>query len=624
MSGELSGLANASLWPGVSEIEGIVKGLIDRMKVAGYANDQCESLVRRIDGLIAVADICKGLDRFTEILNQIQDIKSRFEAKLKRKSGLPSILRARDRLQVYEDLSCELTDLLETSQLQLVTINRKILIEGRVQSCSTPIIQNFEIIRECDIVFHDTESPTWTPSSQILVRAEGHLTHRPDPIIIQQRLGRLGKLSVTYRSFSAHSDHTTAAERVAEEIRLISRILHPNIAVIAGVTSGYFGLSGFVVAMDGIPIKKLFETSVPGVVLARCIRGLSGALEFLNASQRSIGVDLHGEGITAAPNGHVTVMPSRNPVWSGSSIHRWAADHVTSTALRTYGQAIAYDDNGDHGLAHRITMFLDSLANLGRSPITELRLLEIAKYCGFDPFESDHFWYNSAAPPFTLCAGDLVRVVHENEEEAWEVLEACSDTGAKVSTHTRQGDKYSGTACIEGRCKWRIFPGTNPRYWTWVTDCPHNSIIGPLQSSTYKNRWDDVMGRAIAISEGQNIELDKILAVSSTWFQLYAQRQNSSEFPMPTACLYFHRARLSRSSPRVFWGFISANPDPCALSTEIEDLGWSFWYEVQYRTMGIREDWGQQYDRSLQAALAVMPGAYPGAQFDELSDNEAQ
>lgn len=33
MSGELSGLANASLWPGVSEIEGIVKGLIDRMKV---------------------------------------------------------------------------------------------------------------------------------------------------------------------------------------------------------------------------------------------------------------------------------------------------------------------------------------------------------------------------------------------------------------------------------------------------------------------------------------------------------------------------------------------------------------------------------------------------------------
>lgn len=40
--------------------------------------------------------------------------------------------------------------------------------------------------------------------------------------------------------------------------------------------------------------------------------------------------------------------------------------------------------------------------------------------------------------------------------------------------------------------------------------------------------------------------------------------------------------------------------------------------------MGIREDWGQQYDRSLQAALAVMPGAYPGAQFDELSDNEAQ
>lgn len=126
-------------------------------------------------------------------------------------------------------------------------------------------------------------------------------------------------------------------------------------------------------------------------------------------------------------------------------------------------------------------MFLDSLANLGRSPITELRLLEIAKYCGFDPFESDHFWYNSAAPPFTLCAGDLVRVVHENEEEAWEVLEACSDTGAKacvtcllvacgnhttqVSTHTRQGDKYSGTACIEGRCKWRIFPGTNPRYW---------------------------------------------------------------------------------------------------------------------------------------------------------------
>ncbi|KAF8602133.1 hypothetical protein BDV93DRAFT_220971 [Ceratobasidium sp. AG-I] len=81
-------ITNVIPLPGVDEIE-----------------SACDSLARRLDSLIKVANTCKKQEDFTEILSQLQDVKSRFETRLKHKSRLPGIIHAQDRLRAYEDLS---------------------------------------------------------------------------------------------------------------------------------------------------------------------------------------------------------------------------------------------------------------------------------------------------------------------------------------------------------------------------------------------------------------------------------------------------------------------------------------------------------------------------------------
>lgn len=57
-----------------------------------------------------------------------------------------------------------------------------------------------------------------------------------------------------------------------------------------------------------------------------------------------------------------------------------------------------------------------------------------------------------------------------------------------------------------------------------------------------------------------------------------ATRPTSSE--QPNAPLYFHRNPYSRSSPREFYGFFSASPDPSIPSTELNDADWHYEYDV--------------------------------------------
>ncbi|KAF8602129.1 hypothetical protein BDV93DRAFT_524318 [Ceratobasidium sp. AG-I] len=110
-------ISNVIPLPGVHEIESVVTGLINAVKATGYEKDQCESLARRLDSLIAVTDACKEHADFAELLNLLQDVKSRFETKLKHKSKLPGVLRVQDRLRAYEHLSSELTELVERAQV---------------------------------------------------------------------------------------------------------------------------------------------------------------------------------------------------------------------------------------------------------------------------------------------------------------------------------------------------------------------------------------------------------------------------------------------------------------------------------------------------------------------------
>ncbi|KAF8602132.1 hypothetical protein BDV93DRAFT_607756 [Ceratobasidium sp. AG-I] len=529
------------------------------------------------------------------------------------------MLRAQNRLRAYDSLSRELTELMEKAQLQVST---NMLIEARAQSKKRSVEQNFETIRECDISYDDKESPTWTPSFSRQISEAGIFTYEPDPTIAHYRLGRLGKLRVTYASFSARSDHVTAVERAEEELKQLSRVRHPNVAVVVGVTKGYDGLNGFVVATDGAPIMEVLTSAVPGGVLARCIQGLVRALDFFHEWDGSgdSGLDIQGYGITLAPDGHVTVVLSgRSMSYDGRRIPGWATDPTMSMVLRTYYQARKGYKMGEHTQAERMSKLLQYLASLGQSHLTELQALKVMGDCGFRPFEFNRLWSGSHFPPFTVYGGDLGRVTRGSSgKEEWEVLEAGNTTCNEISSAN-----VSEIACREG-CQWRTFPGTNPQYRTWVTSCSHEYIWGPVLKSTHNSSWEDVVKRAKNVAKQQDIKLAHISYVSHVGVTFSVGRKSTSKHPVPIVPLYFHRNILSRLSPRDFWGFFGASPDPCAQSTGIDDTNWPYNYHMGFTTMRIGDDWGLRYQRTLESSLAAMPGAYPRAHVEELSNGEAQ
>ncbi|KAF8594632.1 hypothetical protein BDV93DRAFT_565195 [Ceratobasidium sp. AG-I] len=400
--------------PGVGELESIVKGLINLVNAAGYEKEELESLSRRLNRLTSIVGAGRNCDAVTQLSSQLQNIKTRLEAELTRKSRL-RVLKAGDRLRASGMLHRELTELIEETQLRLQIANTHSAVEDR-----------FRILNSYDMLFDDMESPTWVFQPYVLTHEARKMAFERSPIVINYRTGRLGTLHVTYKSFSSQSEPLAAVERAEEELKQLSRTLHPNVASIVGITRGYDGLNGFVVAMDGVPIRGLFERSPPGGVLARCISGYMQAVRYLSESGHRLGrVDWDGAGVMVAPNGHVTALPSRssNRTELGVHIYKWATDCVIKKMLRIYRQAFRHYDPGHYVWTERIPKFLERLASLGQAHVTELRLMKIAADSGLEPLESTHLWVGTIAPPFTLHVGDFVCAVEAKpNKEVWEVL----------------------------------------------------------------------------------------------------------------------------------------------------------------------------------------------------------
>lgn len=123
--------------------------------------------------------------------------------------------------------------------------------------------------------------------------------------------------------------------------------------------------------------------------------------------------------------------------WStqfGYRIEDWATDPMIKRILSTYRKERQNEYDGDQPLAGRTLQLLKCLENLGRSHITELRLLKIVADCRFNLLESRRTWHGNCVPSFTICTGDLgVDAGTKYRREPWVVLEPCSDTPIEVS-----------------------------------------------------------------------------------------------------------------------------------------------------------------------------------------------
>ncbi|KAF8594754.1 hypothetical protein BDV93DRAFT_529122, partial [Ceratobasidium sp. AG-I] len=494
--------------PGVGELESIVKGLINLAKTAGYEKQEVKLLSGRLTGLSSIASAGRNCDAVTQLSSRLSDIKTRFEGELTRKSR-SLILKAEERRRAIDMLHRELDHLIEETQVD----------------------SWFKPIDACDLVFDDTESPTWVVQPRVLVYEAGEVTLRPSTLVTNCRLGRLGKLRIAYTTFASQSNHLEAVERAEEVLKHLSHAQHPNVAVIVGITKGYDGPSGFVATMEGVPIRKLFEKSVAGGVLAR----LGGVDPF---SQ------WYGAGVTVAPNGHVTALPSSDPTWTDTITYRWATDCVITMTLRIYCQAVEFYHRGHYVRTQRIPRFLERLTSLGRAHVTELQLLKISADSKLDPLQSSHYWYDTTAPPFVLLAGDLVCAAETKRgKEVWEVVDECSDSNDEKRA-------FSDYAC-SSLCNWEKLPSSHPHYLTWVTNCPHQSVRGHYHGSEKTIQWEHIMRRASKVSKQLDIELDGISYVLRLGLLVSADR-----FPMSRSNdrLYYHRNPFSRSSPRDFWG----------------------------------------------------------------------
>ncbi|KAF8602078.1 hypothetical protein BDV93DRAFT_557849 [Ceratobasidium sp. AG-I] len=608
----VGGIPNVLPLPGMSEMTSIVKDII---KLAnGYKKDECESLARRFDSLIAVADTSKELESVSELLSQLQELKSRFEKTVKHKSKLPEIFRAQEKLQACDSLSRELTEILESFQLQhSISVSRRWIEEGPPTSRSW-IDDNarFSTIDAHQLCYDEQQFSELTSQPSILIHETGAIDNRLGPVAATSLFGSIGTLRVRYTSFSSQSDHDPIEKtKVAEErLKQLSRITHKNIAVVVGVTKGCDGLNGFVSygmgrSLKGVPIKAFFGALVPCSALARCqLRGLQEAERFIGKTRYGYAMDHDGNDVTMS-----------------ADCTYWATDPVVRKALCIYRPVRC---GWDGCVEDRQRSFTEALMSYGRSYLTERRLLKILADCQFPPLSTTHDWSGDVLPRFMICAGDLgcISGTEGVASEEWETMEECSEADFEPDPRRDRDEKYwVFRGCC---CKWQNLPSTRPQYQTWVTNCQHKSIYVPQRGSESKLSWNDVMKRAKTLSARQKIELEHISYVSSMFVWIGAKRPDLQEQPAPESRVYFHHNPLDRSRPCDFWGFFSASPDPYAPLAGLERSGWTFSYHMRYETLRIGEDYGIEYQRALQADLASMPGGYPGAYTEEISDEEPE
>ncbi|KAF8601115.1 hypothetical protein BDV93DRAFT_558793 [Ceratobasidium sp. AG-I] len=237
---------------------------------------------------------------------------------------------------------------------------------------------------------------------------------------------------------------------VEEELRYISKRLHPNVAVLAGVLQGYDGLNGYVVVTEGIPIEQFVLQARSGAAWANCIQGLTSFENDFRGSS--------AENITVRTDGHVVVFPS----------YGFSPLLASPNLLVNYVPTLQWDDiDPELRFLHKVYManywrfgtrrleqFVASCSGLGPG-FTKLQVTYLAASSGLLPLLKNysHTWFGIKCMPFpALRVGDFGLVTAPDREysldpPAWTFLDKSryfKDQEFTISRVTYL--TYSGTA----------------------------------------------------------------------------------------------------------------------------------------------------------------------------------
>ncbi|KAG8699879.1 hypothetical protein FRC08_005061 [Ceratobasidium sp. 394] len=186
-------------------------------------------------------------DGVERLKRDLADIKIAFEEACS--PGRVSFGRVKPNLEAVEDLERQIDTLIKLTELQLVLAQR----DDTLKTIEEYKIDDQKIVPRTPI-------PWWYRQKPI----------RPQSVTTCYRLGRVGKLPVVYVTYSS-TNTTHTDKRIRQVLDLYSQCLHPNVAIVAGVTRGP-RLNGVVFTSATLPYEEFLRQVSSPAVLARCVR----------------------------------------------------------------------------------------------------------------------------------------------------------------------------------------------------------------------------------------------------------------------------------------------------------------------------------------------------------------
>ncbi|KAG9094434.1 hypothetical protein FS749_012487 [Ceratobasidium sp. UAMH 11750] len=574
----------------------------------------------RLSLIVEAADVTQHLE-LLEISSHLNMIKDRFEKENKNRfrPGVPS---AEQRLQAFADLRQEINDFVNNAQLRM-------LMQIRESSSKTALIDKVPVIAEYQVTDQVLmyEGPYETVDMDYLRRRYKQIGNgeqgRP-AVRVNTRRGRYGNLPVIYKTYSSHSNDGAAAKIAEDQLKCISRVLHPNIANLVGITQGYYGINGVVVTARGLPYSDFLLQVSSGATLVKCMRGILAAHKFIS-SNRFI-MSSSSFNIAVESNGQATLVPTlEGEIDAGESVQfsdlktfnhlsrlkprGWQGANPATRHTMLICSQNAFDYCGDT----RTHRFLDRISALDWIGFTELEVTRLAAECNMLPAGRFYFWRGETPPPFTVDLGGIGRVVErEKHQSEWHSLHEGTPpnpdrTPQYMMCGTWDPAHYNSPTANDG---WNSSP---------VCGCKGGIIDRP--GGVSPSSWDEFTNQARRISSQTGINLDEILYCTLLFRTVHLYPPQSEETESSEE-VYFHSNPSSRSNLREYWGFLSTSPDPCASDLGSNPLAWKVVYEVELLCFCTTDGWDYRYQEMLQSALASIPGSFPGSQIEEVPDDK--
>ncbi|KAG8717517.1 hypothetical protein FRC09_014148 [Ceratobasidium sp. 395] len=409
------GAANVPL-PGFAELGDMMKELVEDWKTADHKNNELVWLTTRLEDLCSVIiefDMAEYPDVF-DAWRKFNELKDSLAEGFKCRLSL-GIHSAEQKQRLLDGLNHEIDRVVEMTLLRLAL--------GQAQSSKHNPIENFQVIYAHEITDQIPVYSTVCLNGPIPASEKISWPLAPDrPVVTSStRRARLGKASVMYKTFNSRSDSGLAAKVAEVELKHLSRCLHPNVAKIVGVTKGYDGLNGYVVAEDGIPLDQFLFRVNSGAALVKLIRGID---DLRANTMNKFMYYFNSDHITVKRDGQLTVFPVISsgeggcftvPYFSLSEDDRAALN----PAIREF-LAIYYRMKDCREL---IDKFHDSVMTLGWKPLTELEMARLAAKHQMLPDSCARYWQGPNVPPYTANVGDIGYVLSQDQRATWSPIE---------------------------------------------------------------------------------------------------------------------------------------------------------------------------------------------------------